>query len=104
MADGPTVSHPPSSAVMALPPSAGGCCEPLRPAWPSRIPTFATTYVLQKSTTRFSDASYSSLHRLAQRVEIQPSIVPLVISTIKRPTATIVRLHRRSEEHTYEPN
>jgi len=81
-AEGATVCHAPSSALSGLPPSAGGSVEPLRPAWPSCSPCFATPYFLQKSITRFIAASFSSLHIVAHFSEMRPAMFTLVASVM----------------------
>src|SRR4026207_1411281 len=69
------------------PAPAGGVVVPLRPAWASCTPSFATPYCRQKSCTRLSAASLSSDHMPAHLGEMRPGGLTFVISHITRPAA-----------------
>src|SRR6476661_4928137 len=85
MADGASGVQASGPSRIGLPPAAGGVVGPLRPAWASCTPSFATPYCRQKSCTRLSAASLSSDHMPAHFGEMRPCGLTSVISHMTSP-------------------
>src|SRR5471030_2138984 len=87
MAEGASGVQASGPSMIGLPPAPGGVVGPLRPAWASCTPSFATPYCRQKSCTRLSAASLSSEYMPAHFGEMRPCGLTSVISVITRPAA-----------------
>src|SRR5476651_2197028 len=87
MAEGASGVQASGPSRIGLPPAPGGVVGPLRPAWASCTPSFATPYWRQKSCTRLSAASLSSEYMPAHFGEMRPWLLTFVISAITRPAA-----------------